>query len=146
MSAVLPLLVTVPLCLVVAGRGLRRATLFLAGMIPAVAAWQIWVATHLSHAPDLVTLYYTDYAAYQRYNVPLADLPLVIWYNLDGLLQGIGRVLTFDLEPFGSKHLERVVAIAALAGCVRLARATRKLQYPIAAAAFTALLLIWHFQ
>ena len=145
-SAALPLLVTVPLCLVLSGRGVRRAALFLAGMVPAVAAWQIWVATHLSHASDLVTLYYTDYAGYQRYNVSLADLPLVLWYNLDGLLQGIGRVLTFDLEPFGSKHLERVVAIAALAGCVRLARQTRKLQYPVAAAAFSGLLLIWHFQ
>src|SRR5260370_42237943 len=115
MSAVLPLLVTVPLCLVVAGRGLRRATLFLAGMIPAVAAWQIWVATHLSHAPDLVTLYYTDYAAYQRYNVPLADLPLVIWYNLDGLLQGIGPVQTLDLEPSVSNHRPPLVPSAALA-------------------------------
>jgi hypothetical protein len=125
---------------------MRRSALFLAGMIPAVAAWQIWVATHLSRASDLVTLYYTDYAGYQRYNVPIADLPLVMWYNLDGLLQGIGRVLTFDLEPFGSKHLERVVAIAAVAGCVRLARQTRKLQYPIAAAAFSGLLLIWHYR
>src|ERR1700736_6167371 len=145
-SAALPLLVTVPVCLVVARRRMRWGAVFLAGMLPAVAGWQIWVATHLSHASDLVTLYYTDYAGYQRYNVPLADLPLVMWYNLDGLLQGIGRVLTFDLEPFGSKHLERVVAIAAIAGCVRLTRQTRKLQYPIAAAAFAALLLIWHFQ
>ena len=145
-SAALPLLVTVPLCLVLSGRGMRRAALFLAGMIPAVAAWQIWVAMHLSRASDLVTLYYTDYAGYQRYNVPVTDLPLVMWYNLDGLLQGIGRLLTFDLEPFASKHLERVVAIAAIAGCVRLARTTRKLQYPVAAAAFSALLLIWHFQ
>ncbi len=145
-SAALPLLLTVPFCLLVSRRGLKRAALFLAGMLPAVAGWQIWVARHLSHASDLVSLYYTDYAGYQRYNVPLQDLPLVMWNNLDGLLQGIGRVLTFDLEPFGSKHLERVVAIAALAGCVRLARSTRKLQYPVAAAAFMGLLLIWHYR
>jgi hypothetical protein len=153
-SAALPLLVTVPVCLLwrkdharaVAGTGIRRGALFLAGMMPAVAAWQIWVATHLSHASDLVTLYYTDYAGFRRYNVRLADLPLIVWTNLDGLLQSIGHLLTYDLEPFGSKHLERVVAVAALAGCVRLARASRKLQYPIAAVPFLGLLLIWHYR
>jgi hypothetical protein len=35
--------------------------------------------------------------------------------------------------------------VAAIAGCVRLARRTRKLQYPLAAAGIAALLLIWHF-
>ena len=42
--------------------------------------------------------------------------------------------------PYGSKHLERVVAVAAIAGCVRLAKRTRKLQYPLAALGISALL------
>src|ERR1700682_4640686 len=145
-SAALPLMVTVPLCLVLSRRGVRQGAPFLAGMFPAVAGWQIWVATHLSRGTDLVTLYYTDYAGFRRYNVQLADLPLIVWYNLDGLLRSIGHVLNYDLEPFRSQHLERVVAVAALAGCVRLARASRKLQYPMAAAAFLGLLLIWHYR
>jgi hypothetical protein len=76
--------------------------------------------------------------------VPLRDLPLVVWHNLDGFLMGAGRLLTFDV-PFGSKHLERVAAVAAIAGCVRLARRTRKLQYPVAALGISVALLVWHY-
>ncbi len=89
-------------------------------------------------------MYYTNYVGFQIYNVPLRDLPLVIWYNLDGFLQGAGKLLIFDL-PYGSKHLERVVAIAAIAGCVRLTMRKRALQYPLAALGMSAILLVWHF-
>ena len=34
--------------------------------------WQWWVARHLSHSWDLVTLYYTNYFGFQIYNVPAA--------------------------------------------------------------------------
>ena len=98
----------------------------------------------MTHSWDLVTLYYTNYVGFEIYNVPLRDLPLVIWYNLDGFLQGAGKLLIFDL-PYGSKHLERVVAIAAIAGCVRLAMRKRALQYPLAALGMSAILLVWHF-
>jgi hypothetical protein len=113
-------------------------------MLPAVAGWQWWVSGHLSRSWDLVTLYYTNYLGFQVYNVSLRDLPLVMWHNLDGFLMGAGKLLTFDV-PFGSKHLERVVAVAAIAGCVRLARRTHKLQYPMAGAGFTLALLVWHY-
>ncbi|MGP0073055.1 MAG: hypothetical protein ACLPWF_14120 [Bryobacteraceae bacterium] len=142
-SIALPLLITVPLCLLLRKR-FAKAALFFAVMLPAVAGWQWWVARHLTHAWDLVTLYYTNYTGYQLYNVPPHDLPLVVWYNLDGFLQGAGKLLIFDL-PYGSKHLERVIAIAAIAGCVRLAKRTRALQYPVAALGMTAILLVWHF-
>ena len=69
----------------------------------------------MAHSWDLVTLYYTNYVGFEIYNVPLHDLPLVIWYNLDGFLQGAGKALIFDV-PCGSKHLERVMAVAAIAG------------------------------
>ncbi len=79
-SIAAPLLFTVPLCF-----GLRKhykkAGLFFAAMLPAVAGWQWWVARHLAHSWDLVTLYYTNYVGFQIYNVSLRDLPLVIWYN-----------------------------------------------------------------
>jgi hypothetical protein len=80
---------------------------------------------------------------YQIYNVPWRGLPLVVWHNLDGVLRSPGTLPTFDV-PFGSKHLERVATVAAIAGCVRLARRTRKLQYPVAALGLSVFLLIWH--
>jgi hypothetical protein len=142
-SIAAPLLLTVPLCFALR-RHYKKAGLFFATMLPAVAAWQWWVARHLTHSRDLVTLYYTNYLGFQTYNVPLHDLPLVIWYNLDGFLMGAGRLLIFDL-PYESKALERVLAIAAIAGCVRLAARRGELQYPVAALGMSALLLVWHF-
>lgn len=121
-----------------------KAALFFAAMLPGVAGWQWWVAGHLSHSWDLVTLYYTNYLGFQIYNVPLRDLPLVVWHNLDGFLLGIGRLLTFDV-PYGAKPFERVVAVAAIAGSVRLIKKTHKLQYPLAALGLSVILLIWHY-
>lgn len=142
-SIAAPLLLTVPLCFALR-KQFRKAALFIAAMLPAVAGWQWWMARHMAHSWDLVTLYYTNYVGFEIYNVPLRDLPLVIWYNLDGFLQGAGKLLIFDL-PYGSKHLERVIAIAAIAGCVRLAMRRRELQYPLAALGMSAILLVWHF-
>jgi hypothetical protein len=142
-SIALPLLVTVPFCFALR-RHYKKAAIFFVTMLPAVAGWQWWVSRHLTHAWDLVTLYYTNYVGFQSYNVPLSDLPLVIWYNLDGFLMGAGKLLIFDV-PFGSKHLERVVAIAAIAGCVRLTARRRELQYPLAGLGMAAILLVWHF-
>jgi hypothetical protein len=142
-SIAAPLLLTVPVCFALR-RHYKKAGFFFVTMLPAVAGWQWWVARHLTHSWDLVTLYYTNYVGFQAYNVPLRDLPLVIWYNLDGFLLGAGRLLIFDL-PYGWKPLERVVAIAAIAGCVRLAARRRELQYPAAALGMSAILLVWHF-
>src|SRR5580658_3862203 len=142
-SIAAPLLLTVPLCFALR-KHYKKAGLFFAAMLPAVIGWQWWTARHLAHSWDLVTLYYTDYVGFQLYNVPWRDLPLVVWYNLDGFLQGAGKLLIFDL-PYGSKHLERVVAIAAIAGCVRLTMRRRTLQYPLAALGMSAILLVWHF-
>lgn len=142
-SVAAPLLLTAPLCLAYQ-RQFRKAIAFGVAMFPAVAGWQWWVTSHLSHSWDLVTLYYTNYTAYEIYNVPLHDLPRVVWYNLDGFLQGAGRLLIFDV-PYGSPYFERVIAVAAIAGCVRLTKRTRAYQYPLAALGISALLLVWHF-
>lgn len=142
-SAAAPLLLSVPACFLWR-RQFRAAALFLAGMLPAPILWQWWVNQHLSSAWDLVTLYYTNYLGFQIYNVPLHDLPLVIWHNLDAFLMGAGKLLVFDV-PYGSMHLERLVAVGGIAGAVRLARRNRKLQYPLAALGMSALLLVWHY-
>lgn len=143
-SSAAPLLITAPLCFVLR-KQFGKAALFFGAMLPAVAAWQWWVSQHLSRSWDLVTLYYTNYVGFQIYNVPLRDLPLVAWYNLDAFLMSAGKLLTFDV-PYGSKPLERVAAVAAIAGCIRLWKATRRLQYPLAALAISAMLLVWHYQ
>jgi len=142
-SSAAPLLITIPLCFALR-KQLAKAALYIAAMLPAAAGWQWWVSAHLSRSWDLVTLYYTNYLGYQMYDVRLVDLPLVIWHNLDEFLMGTGRLLTFDV-PFGSKHLERVVAVAAIAGCFRLARRTGKLQYPLTALGYSLSLLVWHY-
>jgi branched-subunit amino acid transport protein len=142
-SVALPLIVTVPFCLLLR-KQYAKAVAFCAAMLPAMLAWQWWTGRHMSHALDQVTLYYTNYFGYRSENISLPDLPLVVWYNLDTFLQGAGKLLIFDL-PYGSKHLERIVAIAAIAGCVRLTLRTRKLQYPLACLAMAAILLVWHF-
>ena len=142
-SAAAPLLLTAPLCFAWR-KQYAKAALFFGAMLPAVAGWQWWTAAHVSRSWDLVTLYYTNYLGFQLYNVPWRDLPLVVWHNLDGVLRGAGVLLTFDV-PLGSKHLERVAAVAAFAGSVRLAVRTRKLQYPAAAAGLLVFLLVWHY-
>jgi hypothetical protein len=142
-SIAAPLLLTVPLCFALR-KQYRKAALFFATMLPAMAGWQWWVTRHLTHSWDLVTLYYTNYMGFRTYNVSLRDLPLLIWYNLDVFLQGAGKLLIFDL-PYGSKHLERLIAIAAIAGCVRLTMRKRVSQYPLAALSMAAILLVWHY-
>jgi hypothetical protein len=138
-----PLLLTAPIYFLWR-KQFVKAALFFAAMFPAVAGWQWWAARHVSHSWDLVTLYYTNYFGFQIYNVPWRDLPLVFWHNLDGFLLGVGKLLTFDV-PYGAKALERVVAVAAIAGVVRLARRRQMLQYPLAAVGISALLLVWHY-
>ena len=142
-SSAAPILLTVPACFLWR-RQFRSAALFVAAMLPAPLAWQWWVSSHLSPSRDLVTLYYTNYFGFQIYNVPLRDLPLVVWHNLDAFLMGVGKVLTFDV-PYGSMHLERVVAVGAIVGAVRLARRKGLVQYPLAALGISALMLVWHY-
>lgn len=142
-SSAAPLLITAPLCFLWR-RQFAKAGLFFAGMAPAVLGWQWWSSQHVSHSWDLVTLYYTNYLGFQIYNVPLRDLPLVFWHNLDGFIMAIGKVLTFDVQ-WGAKALERIVAVGAIAGTIRLGRRTGLLQYPAAALGISGILLVWHY-
>jgi hypothetical protein len=142
-SSAAPLLITIPFCFALR-RQFKKGAVYVAAMLPAAFGWQWWVSAHLSRSWDLVTLYYTNYVGYQLYDVRFIDLPLVIWHNLDEFLMGVGKLLIFDV-PFGSKHLERIVAVAAIAGCFRFARQTRKLQYVITALGYSLSLLVWHY-
>lgn len=144
-NAALPLLLTVPCCLLL--RGLRaRALLFAGAMLPAIAGWSLWTAAHTVSSRNPVFVYYTSYAGYHFLNVSWDDLPLLLWKNLDGLLSSTGGLLIFDLagSSWGT-HLSRVLAVACFAGVVRLARTTKAFEYPAYAATATLLLLVWHY-
>lgn len=144
-AAALPLLITVPLALILRKK-YKQAIVFALVMLPAVAGWQFWTRRHLSQSSDLVTLYYTNYIAFWLDNISVATFPTMIWHNLSAFLLAIGKLLLFDLGPFGSVHLERLVAVAAIAGVIRLTRRTGQLQYPFSAVAMSAMLLVWHYQ
>ncbi len=144
-SAALPLLVTVPFCFALRRRYMR-ALAFAAAMLPAVVAWEVWVVMRVSKSSDLVSLYYTNYTGFRAYNLSWADLPRVMWLNLDGLLRSAGKLLMFDVPVFEAAIFERLIAVTAIAGVIRLALRSRRLQYPFVALGMTGLLLVWHYQ
>lgn len=144
-TAALPLIAAGPLWLALRKR-YRAAILMFGAMLPAVAGWMLWSRAHMSHARDLVSLYYTDYLGYQVLNVTWRDLPVVMWKNLDGVFAGIAELLIFDLAktPFGM-HLARLLAIVVIAGTVRFTRLRGMTPYHWFALMYTAILLVWHF-
>jgi hypothetical protein len=144
-TAALPLLVVGPLWLIWR-RQYRSAAVFFCAMLPAVAVWMFWAGHHMTGARDIVSLYYTNYLGYQIYNIGLRDLPLVMWKNLDGVFSGITGLLIFDLgKSVIGMHLSRFLAIGAIAGVVRMARTRGLSPFHGFAAAYTAVLLVWHF-
>ena len=143
-TAALPMLVTAPLCFAYR-RQLRKGAWFLAGMLPAVSAWQAWTLTHMLQTRDPALLFYTSYMAVQRATVRLDDLAQVLWHNSDELLRSFGKQLTFDVALIENIHLERILGVAAIVGAVRLVKRTGRWQYPAAAAGFASLLLIYSF-
>jgi hypothetical protein len=143
-TAALPVLITAPLCFMYR-RQLRKGALFLAGMLPAVGAWQAWTLTHMLETRDPALLFYTSYMAVQKATVRLDDLAQVLWHNSDELLRSLGKLLTFDVALAENVHLERILGVAAIVGAVRLVKRTRRLQYPAAAAGMAALLLVYSF-
>lgn len=144
-SAGIALLVSVPATLAWK-RDWRRAAVFIASMLPAVAGWMWWARTHtLSHA-DPTLIYYTDYLRYQFLNVGLDNLPVVLWKNLDQMLYGMGSmVLPKVVEMLPIKVLTEVIAVAMIAGTVRLARRGIAVDYGLFALVSMAILVVWHF-
>lgn len=139
------LLLTVPVGLVWR-RQWRRAVTFLAAAAPPLAAWNLWKLMHPAPSGDLVTLYYTDYSAYQLATVGLFNPALVTPYNLNTLLTGLGKLFVFfDVNSLGVVTVGRVLAIGAVVGVVRLASRTGKRQFALFAAVYGAVMLIWHF-
>jgi hypothetical protein len=127
-------------------RDLRRAIAFAAGMLPFVLGWMIWSRHNIIHTADQTIIYYTDYVKYEFLTVGLDNLHIVLWKNLDGLLYGMGSLAippVFALPPV--KILTEVVAIAMIAGCVRLFRRGIGVQYSFFTIISSVMLIFWHF-
>jgi hypothetical protein len=140
-----PLLIAVPAVLMWRQRR-RAAALFLGCALPPVLAWHWWSAAHRVPGTDLVWLYYTDYFGYYFRDVNAAILPKLVYRNLGDLFTGGGDLLLFLLSAVsGGEYLARLLMIAALAGILRWARASRRWDYVLFTAGLFALLLVWNF-
>ena len=122
----------------------RKALWFTAGMIPAIAGWTLWSRSHTPGGHDIVTLYYTNYLAYQFANVTRDNILVVLWKNFSGLLEALGSFLFPQmLQGLPGKIILQPLAIAMILGCVRMARRRVSL-YLIFAAISAGVLLVWH--
>ena len=124
----------------------REAVLFVCAMLPFVAGWTLWTRLHQVSTTDPTLIYYTDYFRYELYSISLHDLPVFVWRNIDGLLQGIGSLVLPNVAgSFILKTMEQVLAVAMIAGVVRMVRRGQGLLYALLAAGSCAQLVGWHF-
>jgi len=124
----------------------REAVLWTCAMLPFVLGWTIWSRLHQVSTSDPALIYYTDYFRYELYSISLRDLPVFFWRNVDGLLLGFGSLVLPNVFPsFFFKTLAQVIAVAMIAGVVRMVRQGRGVLYSLVAAGSCAQLLVWHF-
>jgi hypothetical protein len=124
----------------------RAAFLFAAGMLPFMAGWGLWVRLHQLSTSDPSLIYYTDYFRFQLYTFTPRDFYLYIWRNVDALLWGLGALILPKVT--GSwllKVVSQVIAVAMIAGIVRMVRRGQGRLYALYAAMGAALLIICTF-
>jgi 4-amino-4-deoxy-L-arabinose transferase-like glycosyltransferase len=124
----------------------REAVAFAAAMAPAVIGWMAWVKLNHTTSTDLVSIYNTDYVAFEFMNVHLRDLGTVVWTNVGHLLYEMAA-LVFPQEngSFLWQLIRVTTAAAILTGLVRR-RHDRALQPYLALAALTMIeLIVWHY-
>ena len=124
----------------------KSALLFAAAMLPGVVAWSLWSRSVMASGSDTTLLYYTDYLRYQFLNVGFDNLAVVVWKNLDQTLYGIGALIlpkVIDIPIV--KILTQFLAVAAIAGVVRMVRRGEMVPYTIFGVISVIILLLWHF-
>jgi hypothetical protein len=139
-----PLLLSIPLALAFR-RKWRESAICLACAAPPALAWHAWSAAHGRPLTDGTWLYYLDYLGFWSRNLSPALLPTMVYRNIQDLLTSGGNLLFLKLGdlPFLGLHLARLLTLVALAGIVRWARSSRRLEYPLFAAGQFAMLSIW---
>ena len=123
----------------------RKAFLFCAGMIPAIAGWMLWGRAHAAAGSDIVTLCYTNYIGYELFNVTLDNVHLVLWKNFSALLESFGSfVFPQMIGGLPAKLILQPIGLAMILGCVRMFRQKKSL-YALFGAFSACILLAWHF-
>ena len=143
-TAGLPLIVAVP-AWYLWKRQRGQAVAFAATMLPFILGWMLWSRTHLLHTSDPTLIYYTDYFKYERLNVGLDNLHIVVWHNVDELLYRFGVLVLPSIFDGRLIHIfTQMIGVGMIAGIVRLARRGIAVPYALFAALFSAILLVWH--
>ena len=88
-TAALPAIITCPLCFLYR-RHLRRALLFITGVLPAVAGWHL--GDHSRAKDENSPLLYCTNMGFERATVHLDNLARVLWYNTVFLIRSIGKL------------------------------------------------------
>ncbi|MGC9972774.1 MAG: hypothetical protein ABSE56_19500 [Bryobacteraceae bacterium] len=144
-SAGLLLLMAGPLAFLLRGQ-YRRAMAFVLAMLPGVVGWTLWTQAHHLARTDAVALYYTNYLEYYAHEISAGNLARVLWVNFDNLLSVIGGMLVFGLgDSFTGKSVARVLAVAAIAGALRLRRRPGATAYLLFTAGYLVALVGWNY-
>jgi hypothetical protein len=144
-SAVFPLLVTAPL-IFLWRRQRASAAWFAAGMSPFVFTWQAWAALHRASGDDPALQFYTDYFGYYFRDVAWSSAAEMIWTNTGSLVEAIGELLIFNNDvPVLGLTLSRLLAVAAVAGALRLFRRGVLQHYSAFGAAYALQLVFWNY-
>ena len=139
-----PLLLSVPLVFALR-RQWSRAFAFGGAMLPFVAGWQVWTATHRAPGDDL-TMYYVNYLGFWRLDVTWSELPDMVWANVSSVIKAIGELLVFDEEmTFGTLTLARMLSVGVVIGSWRLAKEGRLRHYAAFAVAYAVQFLVWNY-
>lgn len=122
------------------------ALLFGAVTLPFVGGWMLWSRLNQVLTNDPSLIYYTDYFRNQLYSLSLRDFHLYVWRNVDALLWGLGALIVPKVT--GSwllKVLAQVIAVAMIAGIVRMVRRGQGVLYAMFAAIGAVLLCVCTF-
>jgi hypothetical protein len=144
-TAALPLLVTVPLCLLLRRRA-RAAAGFAAGFLPSIFGWTWWAAAHRVHTTDPTLLFHTDYFGQILYGFRWAELPATLSYNARMLVASAGRLVLFgraDTDP-ASYWVSLVGMVVVVCAIAALWRERRRPPFGLTfALAYCGVLLLW---
>lgn len=124
----------------------RSGLLFAAGMLPFVAGWTLWSRLHQLPTSDPSLIYYTDYFRNQLYSLSWRDFHLYVWRNVDSLLWGLGGLIVPKVtSSWFLKILAQVIAVAMIAGILRMVRRGQGVLYAMFAAMGAVLLCVCTF-
>lgn len=127
-------------------RKLRHTLLFTLPLLPAVAGWMLWTHFHKVPEPDEVLSYYTDYLGYYLRSVSVADLPVMLWKDLDSMVYSIGSMVMPQVA--GGRLLKivtQVLAVAMISGIVRLVRQRVALHFATFGLVSALMLAVWNY-